>query len=162
MTGVQTCALPISSTSRIKASRIVEKDSTTVDAEGVALRSRLTAISGTTLSLTINGVAVTVDASTATLSPSGVTLAVGDVVRVVVDPTVTANGFALSTIAGGSGTANLTATKVSVKRERHGDGTRSVVRGAITTISGSTWTINGVTVDVSQSPTLIEIGRAHA
>ena len=143
-----------SATGYITATRVIEKDSTTVDASGVALRRKITAVDSTvpSFTVTIHGVTVTVNYTASDVAPSGSTLATGNEVRFIVDPTVTANATALNTIATStSGTATLTAKKVIVKRERQADAVKGVIRGSIDAISGTTWTIGGTTVDVSSS-----------
>lgn len=48
----------------------------------------------------------------------------------------------------------ITATKVLIKKDRGAPGSAAKVHGVVSAQSGNTWTIDGITVDVSQSPVL--------
>ena len=127
-------------TSGFLATRVEQKAAI---AEGYAVVGKIVtgSLNGTSFGLLLrNGVTVTVDYSTATVRPNGVTLAEGTAVRVV----STTNP---STLSSGD---TLTASKVVVKRDRAITG-RAKVRGAVAAISGTTLTVNDVTVDVSQA-----------
>jgi|GEM_PF-2312390 len=127
-------------TSGFLATRVEQKAAI---AEGYAVVGKIVtgSLNGTSFGLLLrNGVTVTVDYSTATVRPNGVTLAEGTAVRVV----STTNP---STLSSGD---TLTASKVIVKRDRAITG-RAKVRGAVAAISGTTLTVNDVTVDVSQA-----------
>ncbi|MDI1351083.1 DUF5666 domain-containing protein [Aquabacterium sp.] len=127
-------------TSGFLATRVEQKAAI---AEGYAVVGKTVtgSLNATSFGLLLrNGVTVTVDYSTATVRPNGVTLAEGTAVRVV----STTNP---STLSSGD---TLTASKVVVKRDRAITG-RAKVRGAVAAISGTTLTVNDVTVDVSQA-----------
>lgn len=127
-------------TSGFLATRVEQKAAI---AEGYAVVGKIVtgSLNATSFGLLLrNGVTVTVDYSTATVRPNGVTLAEGTAVRVV----STTNP---STLSSGD---TLTASKVVVKRDRAITG-RAKVRGAVAAISGTTLTVNDVTVDVSQA-----------
>lgn len=129
-------------TSGFLATRVEQKASIT---DGHAVVGKIVTGSlnptGKTFSLLLRtGVTVTVDYSTSTLSPTGVTLSEGTAVRVVstTNPATLSNGNVLA------------ATKVIVKRDRAIVG-RAKVRGMLAAISGTTLTVNDVTVDASQA-----------
>lgn len=50
---------------------------------------------------------------------------------------------------------SITARKVLIKTDRHANGTLAKMHGVVKTISGTTWTVGDVTVDVSKSPALL-------
>lgn len=50
---------------------------------------------------------------------------------------------------------SVTARKVLIKTDRHANGTLAKMHGVVKTISGTTWTVGDVTVDVSKSPALL-------
>ncbi|WP_290874316.1 DUF5666 domain-containing protein [Aquabacterium sp.] len=127
----------------ILASRIERKSAL---ASGYAVLGTVAALDTTakTFSLTLrSGTVVTVDYSAGELLPTGVTLANGAVVRVrsATNPDTLASG------------ATLSASKVIVKVQKQSVGAAKL-RGAVTAISGTTWSIGDVSVDVSQSPVL--------
>lgn len=129
-------------TSGFLATRVEQKAAI---AEGYAVVGKVVAGSLDTTAKTFSlllrtGLTVTVDYNAALLRPTGVTLAEGTAVRVV----STTNP---STLSSGD---TLTASKVVVKRDRAIMG-RAKVRGAVAAISGTTLTVNDVTVDVSQA-----------
>ncbi len=129
-------------TSGFLATRVEQKAAI---AEGYAVVGKVVAGSLDTTAKTFSlllrtGLTVTVDYNAALLRPTGVTLAEGTAVRVV----STTNP---STLSSGD---TLAASKVIVKRDRAITG-RAKVRGAVAAISGTTLTVNDVTVDVSQA-----------
>ncbi|MEY4765596.1 MAG: hypothetical protein RI907_2269 [Pseudomonadota bacterium] len=141
-------------TGKLTATRVVEKDQSTVEEEGYAFRGAVANLNTTakTFDLTLRtGVVAHVTYTDDTVLPTGSTLANATGVRIKVsaeDATSLANAT--------SGTVNVTALKTIVKRERAPEGNKAALVGAITTISSdrNTWTIGDATVDVSQSPTL--------
>jgi hypothetical protein len=127
----------------ILASRIEQKSAL---ASGYAVLGTVAGVDTTakTFNLTLtSGTVVSVDYSAGELLPSSVTLANGALVRVrsTTDPATLANGDTLS------------ASKVIVKVQKQSTGAAKL-RGAVTAISGTTWSIGDVSVDVSQSPVL--------
>ncbi len=145
----------------LTATRVEEKDSTLVSAEGYAFRGAISNLDTTakTFDLTIRtGVIAHVSYTDDTVKPTGSTLANATGVRVIVSST---DAAALASATTGT-TVNVTATKTIVKRERFPEGNKAAVVGAISTISADrkTWTIGDATVDVSQSPTLSGVDLA--
>lgn len=145
----------------LTATRIEEKDSTLVAAEGYAFRGAISNLDTTakTFDLTIRtGVIAHVTYTDATVKPTGATLANAHGVRILVS---NSDAAALASATSGT-TVNVTANKTIVKRERLPEGNKAAVVGAISTISSdrNTWTIGDATVDVSQSPTLSGVDLA--
>jgi hypothetical protein len=135
-----------STTGAILATRIEQLTAlpTTFAVKGTASSVNTTA---QTFSLTLrSGVTVTVDYSSATVLPSGASVADGVKVRIL-----TATNPSSATTG-----STLTATKLIVASDKQATGTIAKIQGAVKAIStdGKTWTIDDVTVDVSQSPTL--------
>lgn len=83
------------------------------------------------------GVTLTVGYADNAVRPAGVALAEGTSVRVI-------------TATDPAGAASVTATKVIVKRDRAITG-RAKLRGVVASMTGNTWVVNDVTVDVSQA-----------
>ncbi len=111
-------------------------------AEGYAVVGKIVdgSLNATGFSLLLSsGVTLPVTYTADLVKPAGATLVAGGTVRVVstVNP-ATLNG------------ASLAATKVIVKRDRAITG-RAKVRGAVVINANGTWTVNDVTVDVSQA-----------
>jgi len=145
----------------LTATRVEEKDSTLVSAEGYAFKGAISNLDTTakTFDLTIRtGVIAHVTYTDANVKPTGATLANATGVRILVSST---DAAALANASNGA-TVNVTATKTIVKRERFPEGNKAAVVGAISTISSDrkTWTIGDATVDVSQSPTLSGVDLA--
>lgn len=84
---------------------------------------------------------VDVDYGTATVLPHGATLSDGLGVRVLTDTDP-------------AGLTNITAKKVLIKSNRQANGSAAKLHGVVSSISGTTWAIGDVTIDVSQSPIL--------
>ncbi|TAK95828.1 MAG: hypothetical protein EPO09_07240 [Aquabacterium sp.] len=84
------------------------------------------------------------------VKPAAANLVAGADVRVLL------GSSAITSINGtSSGTVNVTADKVLVKKERQANGMPSKLQGAITVVTaGTTWKIGDVTIDISQSPTV--------
>lgn len=150
-----------SATGTVKASRVEEETNAGVAALGFAVKGLVSNLdtTGHTFDLTLRSgviahVAYTADAN---VKPTGATLANGADVRILMDQT---NANALA--AASSGTVNVTATKVLVKRNKQADGSVAKLQGAILTISSdrNTWTIGDATIDVSQSPELEGVNLA--
>lgn len=83
------------------------------------------------------GVTLTVNYADNIVRPVGTPLAEGTSVRVI-------------TATDPAGAASVTATKVIVKRDRAIAG-RAKLRGVVASMTGNTWVVNDVTVDVSQA-----------
>lgn len=83
------------------------------------------------------GVTLTVNYADNIVRPVGTLLAEGTSVRVI-------------TATDPAGAASVTATKVIVKRDRAIAG-RAKLRGVVASMTGNTWVVNDVTVDVSQA-----------
>jgi hypothetical protein len=144
-------------TGTLLATRVEEKTSAVVAAEGFAIKGQIATVDTTahTFDLTLRtGVVAHVTYVDANVKPDATSLVAGAGVRILLS---SADATALSTAT--TGTVNVTATKVLVQRDKQVDGTPTKLQGAITTIStdGKTWTIGDVTIDVSQSPTLEDI-----
>jgi hypothetical protein len=126
-----------------------------VEAAGFAVRGLVSNLSTTnhTFDVTLRtGLVVHVNyVQDANVKPTPSDLANGAGVRLVMDATNA------QLLANATSTVSITVQKVLVKRESQGDGTKGVIRGAVDTVSndGKTWTINGVTVDVSSSTLLL-------
>ncbi len=84
---------------------------------------------------------VDVDYSTANVLPNGAELRDGVAVRVL-------------SSANPAGQTSLTASKLLIKSDRGVNGSAAKLHGVVTSISGTTWTIGDVTIDVSQNPIL--------
>lgn len=85
---------------------------------------------------------LTVNFDAANVLPAGKTLSDGIGVRVL-------------TNADPATADTITARKVLIKTDRHANGTLAKMHGVVKTISGTTWTVGDVTVDVSKSPALL-------
>lgn len=141
----------------VVATRIEEETSADLASRGHAIKGAVSNLLATSASagsfdLTLrSGVIahVSYDATTV-FRPDLLAVANGSNVRVLFS---SADAAALKTATSGT-TVNVTATKVLVKRDKQSDGTTSKLQGAIKAISGTTWTIGDVSVDVSQSPKL--------
>lgn len=120
------------------ATRVEQK----IAADGFAVVGKIVdgSLNATGFSLLLgSGVTLPVTYTADLVKPAGATLVAGGTVRVVstINP-ATLNG------------ASLAATKVIVKRDRAITG-RAKVRGAVVINANGTWTVNDVTVDVSQA-----------
>jgi hypothetical protein len=138
-------------TNTVLATRIEQKSAL---AAGYAVLGKVASLNTTakTFSLTLrSGTTVTVDYASADVLPTGVTLADGLAVRVrsAVNPATLSSG------------ATLAATKVIVKGEKQSTGLAKL-RGAVTAINGSIWTVGDVSVDVSKSPQLDDLSSLSA
>jgi len=141
-------------TGAMTATRVELKDSSVVASEGFAVRGLVTNLDATghTFDLTIRtGVIAHVTFTDNTVLPTGTTLANALGARVILSGT---DAAALASAT--TGTINVTATKVIVKKEKQNNGVKTAMVGAIKTISSDrkTWTIGDATIDVSQSPEL--------
>ncbi len=141
-------------TGALTATRVENKDSSVVASEGFAVRGLVSNLDATghTFDLTIRtGVIAHVTYTDNTVLPSGTTLANALGARVILSGT---DAAALASAT--TGTINVTATRVIVKKEKQPNGVKAALIGAIKTISSDrkTWTIGDATIDVSQSPTL--------
>ncbi len=142
-------------TGTLQATRIEEKTQLDVTAEGYAVRGLVSGLNTSThvfdLTLRTGLIAHVAYVQDANVKPAASLLTDGAGVRIVMDAT---NAAALASAT--TGTVNVTASKVIVKREKQSDGVKAALIGAIKTISSDrkTWTIGDATVDVSQSPEL--------
>lgn len=120
------------------ATRVEQKTA----ADGFAVVGKIVdgSLNATSFSLLLgSGVTLSVTYTADLVKPAGATLVAGGTVRVVstINP---------ATLTG----SPLAATKVIVKRDRAITG-RAKVRGAVVINTNGTWTVNDVTVDVSQA-----------
>lgn len=129
------------------ATRIEKKDATTLvyALKGYVVPGSLTS---TTFSMQVKRglnllpTTLTVNYDASQILPQGRSLRDGVGVRVLTADNPTSNLTAIN------------ATKVLVKKDRGMPGSAAKVHGVVSAISGNTWTIDGVTVDVSQNPVL--------
>jgi len=142
-------------TGTLQATRVEEKTQADVTAEGYAVRGLVSGLNTSThvfdLTLRTGLIAHVSYVQDANVKPAASLLTDGAGVRILMDAT---NATALASAT--TGTVNVTAAKVIVKREKQSDGIKAALIGAIKTISSDrkTWTIGDATVDVSQSPEL--------
>ena len=128
----------------ILATRIEKKDPTSLvfATKGRVIANSINTTTHQFQMLRRTGEIVTVDYTGATLLPTSATLADGVGVRVL----SSADPASLSVIP---------ATKVLIKSDKQVPGTVAKLRGTVSAVNGTNWTIGDVTVDVSQSPTLL-------
>jgi hypothetical protein len=143
-----------SATQTVKATRVEEETNAGVAALGFAFKGQVRNLDSTGHTFDValrSGVTAHVSYADANVKPTGNTLVNGADVRVLVTQS---DADALA--AASSGTVNVTASKVLLKRDKQADGIVSKLQGAVTSVSsdGLSWTIGDVTVDVSQNPEL--------
>lgn len=137
----------VDATGALVATRIEKKDpaSLVYAIKGYVVNGTIDATAKTFDMLIKRGLTLTqtvhVSYSGATVLPTGATLHDGVGVRVLSasDP---------------AGQTSVTASKLLIKSDRGVNGSEAKLHGVVKTITGTTWTIGDVTIDVSQSPIL--------